>query len=221
MGEASGGRLSNYALDKFVAPKLSELTECNIPDMSTHSSQSDSWVANFILNSIFTSRVNSEYTQYAIYVLRRSEAAFREYGNVRLTLYNYVNKKQKNMSVYFKILFHVESCIAQMWQACDATIKLNKGKKLYNSGDGSTYERLNLLYNISRYGGNNIKANSTVPIWLTNTRIESDTVSISFDELAYILGEIGDLADALSNPSKLYEHLSNRTRKDEEEKDVD
>jgi hypothetical protein len=221
MGEASGGRLTNYALDKFVAPKLSELTECNIPDMSTHSSQSDSWVGNFILNSIFTFQGNSLFTQYAIYVLRRAEAAFREYRNARLTLFNYVNNQQKNVSVYFEILFHVETCIAQMWQACDATIKFSKGKKLYNRRDGSAFERLNNLYNISRYGGNNIQESSTVPIWLINTGIESDTVSISFAELAGLLGEIGDWADMLSNPSDLHERLANRARKDEDEKDVD
>jgi len=221
MGEASGGRLTNYALDKFVAPKLSELTECNIPDMSTHSSQSDSWVANFILNSIFNFGANSEFTQYAIYFLRRAEAAFREYGNTKITLYNYVNKQHKNVSVYFEILFHVEACIAQMWQACDATIKFSKGKKLYNRGDGSAYQSLNDLYNISKHGEKNIQENSTVLIWLTNIGIESDTARISFDELASLLGEIGDWSDTLSNPSELYERLANRTRKDEEEKNVD
>ncbi len=197
-------KLSNYALDKFVAPKLSELTECNIPDMSNHFGQADHWVTNFILNSILRIPVEPKPKQYIIFFLRRAEAAFREYQNARRTLVAYVKYGREKGSVYFEALFHVEICIAQMWQAFDQTTKFTKNAsgendKLYERGDGSVYERLNSLYNISRHIGSNIPEDSNLPIWLTNESVEARDTKISFSELAKLLGEIGDWADKLSN----------------------
>jgi hypothetical protein len=197
-------RLSNYALDKFVAPKLSKLTECNIRDMSNYSSQSDHWVSNFVLKSI-SPPVAPKTRQYAFFFLRRAEAAFREYDSARGASYDYLSEERERVSVYFKALFHFETCIAQMWQAYDQTMSFGEsitGEKalFYEPRDGSVYERLNKLYNYSRYAGDNTPEDSTVPVWLTNTGIEAKENSISFAELADLLSEIGDYADTISNP---------------------
>jgi hypothetical protein len=46
---ATGGRLSNYALDNFVAHKLSLLTECGAREIPTYAN----YLNTFILNSVF------------------------------------------------------------------------------------------------------------------------------------------------------------------------
>jgi hypothetical protein len=201
----SQGRLSKYALDTFVAPKISELTVCSIPDMSNHSSESEHWVSNFILNSIFRVSVEPRPKQYILFFLRRAETAFREYENARISFQDYVDGRRQRVSVYFKSLFHFETCIAQMWQAIDQTMSFGKRAtgettKIYTKGDGSSYERLNNLYNISRYAGDNIPESGTLPVWLTNVGLEAKDISTSFVELAEILGEIGNMADTFSNP---------------------
>lgn len=116
-----------------------------------------------------------------------------------------MNGERERVSVYFKALFHIEACIAQMWQAfSQSMIFINnltgKKNKLYERGDDSSYEHLNNLYNISRYAGDNISENSTLPVWLTNSRIVARDANISFDTLNILLIEIGELANKLSNP---------------------
>jgi hypothetical protein len=41
--------------DTFIAPGVSQFTEAEIPDMSLWSKESQSWIANFFLNSLFAS----------------------------------------------------------------------------------------------------------------------------------------------------------------------
>jgi hypothetical protein len=217
--KSTGGRLSNYALDKFVAPKMSELTECSIRDMSNYSSQSVHWLSNFVSNSIFGPRVEPKPMQYAFFFLRRVEAAFREYDSARCALYDYLSGERERVSVYFKALFHFETCIAQIWQAYDQTMSFWKREtgeknKIFEPGDGSVYERLNKLYNDSRHAVDNIPEDSTVPVWLTNTGIEAKENSISFAELADLLREIGDCADTISNPRVPPRNEVSSTRKD-------
>lgn len=199
-------RFSNYALDTFVAPDLSKLTECNIAHISTYSSQSNHWVSNFLMNSIFHNSVEPKPKQYCVFFLRRAEASFREYEYARLALYDYVSGERERVSVYFKALFHIEACIGQMWQAYSQSMKFRNnvtGREdlIYNPGDSSAYEHLNKLYNISRYAGDNISENSTLPIWLTNIGIVARDANISFENLKNLLTEIGDWANKLSNPT--------------------
>lgn len=202
--KSTGGRLSNYALDKFVAPKMSELTECNIPDMSNYSSRSDHWVSNFVFISLFGPQVELKLNQHAFFFLLRAEAAFREYDSAKGALCDYLSGERERVSVYFKALFHFETCIAQMYQAFDQTMifgeRITGEKKLlFEQDDGSVYERLNKLYNYSRHAADNIPEDSTLPVWLTNTGIEAKETSISFTELADLLSEIGDSADTILN----------------------
>ena len=121
--------------------------------------------------------------------------------------------------MYFKALFHFETCVAQMWQAYYQTMSFGKsvtGEKVlfYEPRDGSVYERLNKLYDFCRYAGDNTPEDSTVPVWLTNTGIEAKENSISFAELADLLSEIGDFADTISNPHLPPRNEVSSTRKD-------
>ncbi len=199
---------------------MSELTECNIRDMSNYSSQSDHWLSNFVSNSIFVLSVEQKPKQYVFFFLRRVEAAFREYDSARGALCDYLSGERERVSVYFKALFHFETCIAQMYQAYDQTMSFGKREtgeenKIFKKGDGSVHDRLNKLYNYSRYAGDNIPEDSTVPVWLTNRGIVAKETSISFAELADLLSEIGDFADTISNPRVPPRNEVSSTRKDE------
>jgi len=195
----------HYALDHFVAPRISELKECHIPEVPNFENRSGSWVTCLILNCILRRPAKPMIKQYIFFFLRRAEAAFHEYENARHFLLDYVRGDRERISIYFKALFHFEICIAQMWQAFRMTMSTGhritgKKKKLYEPGDGSSYERLNKLYNLSRYLQNNVQGiqnDSTIQLWLTRDGIEAQDASISYAELASLLQQIGNWADVL------------------------
>jgi len=195
-------RLHSYALDHFVAPRISELKECQVPEVPNFSNRPEKWLSCFIVNSIFHEPKKQEIKQCIIFFLRRAEAAFHEYENARRSLLDYVGGDRQRISIYFKALFHFEICIAQMWQAFNQTMSIRyriigKKEKLYEPGNGSSYERLNKLYNLSRYLENNVQEDSTMQLWLTCDGIEAKDTSISYTELANLLKEIGNWSDTL------------------------
>ncbi len=100
--------LTNYALDKFVSQQLSELTECNAPDVEDHYSQTKFWVSKFVLNSIFSGSASKERRTFTFFFLRRAEAAFTEYEYARKTLIEFISEPSKKPSLYFRALHHFE-----------------------------------------------------------------------------------------------------------------
>lgn len=191
---------TDYTLDKFIAPKLSELTQCNIPDVSDKFKELTSLIDAFILNSIFTNCYNNDGIPFMFFYLRRAEAAYREFHFSRIVLLRYLEVKRENFSLYFETLFHIETCIAQLWQAIlqfNSLISKATGKKerIYKKGESSYYERINLLYNASRYAGeDNIPDKATIPVWITNTGVEGKNAVVSYDELFSALNEVIDFA---------------------------
>jgi len=105
--------LSNYAKDKFVAPKLSQLTECNAPDMSNYDDQCTHWVANFALNSMLRVTVKQPQRAFFFTFLRRAETAFYEYENARRCLLEYI--EQKDLHKVLRAVHHFESLLSQAW----------------------------------------------------------------------------------------------------------
>ena len=194
--------LTNYALDKFVSQQLSQLTECNVFNVAERYSQAKHWVSNFVLNSMFGGSVLEEGRIFTFFFLRRAEAAFTEYESACQALIEFVNAPSKRPSLYFRALHHFEMTIAMLWQAYDLTKKaLNH--KLFNKGDGSDYERLNWIYNVSRhFNPLDLPSGQIHVIWLTNAGIQTEKHGVSFPELEEFLVEIGNLANSISQAKR-------------------
>ena len=194
--------LTNYALDKFVSQQLSQLTQCNAPDVTERYQQAKFWVSNFVLNSIFGGSVSQEGRTIAFFFLRRAEAAFTEYEYARHALIEFASATSKKPSLYFRALHHFEMTIAMLWQAYDFTRKIPR-RKLFDKDDGSNYERLNWIYNVSRhFNPSELSSDHMHVVWLTNTGIQTDKYGVSFPELEEFLVEIGNLADSISQAKK-------------------
>lgn len=196
--------LSNYALDTFVAPDMSKLTECNAVDMTAYDDQCEHWVANFVLNSMLRVKVNAPYRAYIFMFLRRSEMAFVEHENARLALQQYIASDPKSVTNYLRSTFYFESFVGQSYQAFEIVRKWI-GQDLFTKGDGSILERLNLVYNRSKHADKAIFANqlppdATMPIWLTNDGVQADGVLLTYGDMSNILKELTVIARKLSNP---------------------
>jgi len=204
---------SGYFLDKFVAHKMSELTECGAPELSMESS----WLNDFILSS-FSRNHPPDRRAHPFEFIRRTEGAFSTYREARAALIEYIEAASSSViSPYFRALLYFELCLSQCWQGCDlikGVIKITEGKEkakeiLFKEGDNTDMERLYEIYTDSRHylaGGTAWSAASGQPwthpttTWITNRGIESARCpsGLSFPELVEILLSMGHLAGKLS-----------------------
>jgi hypothetical protein len=196
---------TTYGLDNFFAQEISALSECNAPDLADHFAEVEPLIDNFILNSIFTVPIKTEYKPYIFGIIRRVQMALVEYQNGRTLLLLYLNESKKNTSLYFQALSHFEIAVTFLYQAYEFWRKLgkkieSKETNLFEKGDGSSLEKLNRLYNISKH----LEA-STIPegnlhnVWISNNGICANGVTMSFTELADLVKEYVALAKGFSN----------------------
>ncbi|MDP1624607.1 MAG: hypothetical protein Q8L64_02440 [bacterium] len=194
--------LTNYALDNFISQQLSELTQYNALEVSSRYPQREFWVSNFSLNSIFGGTVSKEGRTFSFFFLRRAEAAFTEYEYACKALNAFTATSPKSPSLYFKALHHFEMVISMMWQAYMIYIKVS-GQKLYQSNDGSIYERLNMIYNIFRhFTPSDLSEKNIHAIWLTNNGVKTENFEVTYPEIESSLIEIGDMADNFCKAGK-------------------
>jgi hypothetical protein len=69
--------LSNYVLDKFVAPGISSLRENRAQDISHIQDLASSWLRTFVLVSMLKFPFEEHRRQYIFYLLRRAEGAIK------------------------------------------------------------------------------------------------------------------------------------------------
>jgi len=191
---------TSYALDTFVAQEMSKLTECNAKAIGESFEQSQHWLGNFVLNSVFRVPVAQEHKPFILTFLRRAEMALLEYEQGRVVLEEYVRKPSNHISKYFQALHHFEVTINLLYQAYELVMK-KLDTKLFTKNDASPLERLNRVYNVIKHVEfSSIPEGNLHPVWLRNEGIFISTAYITFDELYNMLIEIGSLADKLSNP---------------------
>ncbi len=197
---------TDYALDTFVAPKLSQLTACGAPPLSDRSAKVDYWVREFSLHSMLRVRVEETHRQYIFNFLRRAEGAFHEYDIGRQFLKDYVDGGNRDsVSRYLRAVLHLEVCISQAYQAFMLARNLLDESKLFTSGDRSPLEQLHRLYNRSKHAENAIAtgqlpSGGTLPIWITNDGLECTDAGLTFAQLGELLLSLSRSADQLSNP---------------------
>jgi hypothetical protein len=195
--------------DKFVAPEISSFTEALIPDLS---GLQERWLVSFILNSSLVVQLD-EATRCTIYnFLRRAEGAIREYGSARqMTMAHLANPNPDVVSEYIIAIGHWETFLSQAYQAW---CLLARGQQiLFTPGDGSTMQRLNLLYNRTKHAEKAITAeqlppDGTLPVWLKNDGLHSVQSSLTFEEIAEIVKDLATWADAAQNPATMREKIA-------------
>jgi hypothetical protein len=202
--------LSNYAKDKFVAPEMSTFTAASIRDMSAVSGEQDHWVLNFVLNTMLRVSVEGSIRPTLFNFLRRTEAAFREYTLARIRTLAYLANPDA-VSDYLAAIAHWEVFLSQAYQAyCLFTMGQ---PTLFKRGDGSVFQRLNLLYNRAKHvesaiASHQLPEDGTIAVWLKNDGLHSIDGSLTFDEIAEILEDLSRYADAVQDPLTMREKLT-------------
>jgi hypothetical protein len=193
---------TDSTLDEFVSQGLSNVTQCSAPAIANRFPQSAHWIGTFTLNSMFGHRVGQDGRRFCLAFLRRAEAAFFDYELARQALHEFaesVKSGPKKTSLYFRALHFFEACLAMHWQGVSLFARL-MAEKPFNKGDGSGYEKLNTIYNVSKhYDPATLPPHHLHAVWISNEGLNVDGCTLSFSELEDLLYELGTLADMVSS----------------------
>jgi predicted RNA-binding Zn-ribbon protein involved in translation (DUF1610 family) len=195
---ARGGRLSHYALDNFVAHRLSELTECGPKPIE----DAPNWIGAFVLNSIFVAPLEPKKRAYILNFLRRADGAISSYQVARIHLIEYLRAPGYAVSRHFRALLSFENCVAHLYQGMKLISAATK-VPMFESGDGIKEERLNIIFNTSKHMDGRIEKGTmpeeaTGAIWITNYGVECQQAKLSFLEIEELLAWVRDSARTLS-----------------------
>jgi hypothetical protein len=197
--------LSDFAQDEFVGPFISRFTTANIADMSRCDSEQENWLDNFILNTLAGARPPHPDRQYMFNYLRRTEASFREYSLARQATLEFLGGRSP--SRYLRAISHWEDFLSHSYIAIDLLREFAKVDKrgLFTKGDGSTLDRLNYLYNLTKHAGAvDFPTDSTLAIWLENDGLRSQRQPLSFIEISdEILPLLAKWASIMQDPRTL------------------
>jgi hypothetical protein len=202
---------TNEFKDKYVAPGFSAFTAATIPDMSDVSSERGHWLRNFILNSSFRASMDDGTRRTLYSFLRRTESAFQEYEAARtLTLAHLAEVNPDSVSKYLEAIAHWEQFLSHADRAW--TVLVRDKPVRFEKNDGSTFQRLNFLYNVTKHLESAIKADQfppdgTLPVWLTNDGLQAVGQKLDFIEIEEMLRDLGKWADAAQDPLTMRETI--------------
>jgi hypothetical protein len=198
-------QFSDEFLDLFGAPELSELTRCgakdlpNIPD----------YLSSAIWNRIHGISYSKAWMLHLdLLFLRRTSAAFEEYGTALRYLRRYVEgteAQRHELGTYLKALTHFEHSLNSLWQACEVYEQMEKavsnvpGSKriIFKPRDNSDLENINKLNNTAKHFSAKQAEDTTTPVWITNSGLKSSDAFVSFDKLHENLMALSDFAREL------------------------
>jgi hypothetical protein len=171
--------ITNYALDMFVAQDMSKLTQLSIKSLAEEFPNADNWFARFFLRKIFQAHMTDEKAVLAFAIVRRTRAALQEWELASAA----AQGDLRSISTFFTVLRHLESCIGFVWQGLEF-VRKSLGQDLFKKGDGSAYERINWVYNVSRhFDPEALPQGDTLRVWLSDQAIHTREQTVCFDEL--------------------------------------
>ena len=171
--------ISNYALDTFVAQDMSKLTRLSIEPLAQEFPNADKWFAQFVLGRIFQAHVPDEKAALALAILRRTHVALQEWELASTA----AQGDLRSLGTYFNVLRHLESCISAVWQGLEFARKA-LDQELFQKGDGSVYQRINWVYNVSRhFDPEALPSGDLHRVWLSDEVIHTREHAVTFDEI--------------------------------------
>lgn len=185
--------LSAYALDTFVSQEISKLTSCSARSFGEEFPDREGWLTQFVLKRIFHNHVSAQRAPLAFALVRRAEAALDEWEHACAV----AGTDLRSPSNYFRALRHFEACIAALWQGLDFARKA-LAAKIFQTGDGSTNERLNFIYNKSRhFDPSALPAGDLHAVWLSNDAVHTQEHALTFAELRDSVASLARIASGI------------------------
>jgi hypothetical protein len=202
------GEVSPYAIDKYIAQRLSALTEARPRPIGGEFAEYPHWLHNLGLNRIFGAPLDESKARLYSALVRRVRDSIAEFDEGCFFLDLFV--KGRALDEYFAALVRFEAAILWLSFAREIAMK-TMNVKAFKKGDGSVDERLYWLYCVIKHNDPmTIPPEHTNALWIENdgiyggqlVAIGEDRRKISFDELRHEIREFAEIADTLAAGEK-------------------
>lgn len=228
--QVTGGQFNHALLGRLIAPEISNFTSASVPDLSESFPESDHWIANYFLNSVFTGNFSGKWRVYAQNLIYRAQNCLFEYERARQLTSEFLATTTPGKPAtrsYFRMLSAWETSLLNFSIATDIFRHMNQGTGVFASKDGSAYQRAYDLANEVKHYGLTIsnhpdfsktgdllpqddQAPHAIPLWLTNFGIRSNHHELSFDEYSKAVSDVCEVAGKLCNPAGFLEEATKR-----------
>jgi hypothetical protein len=201
---------NDVLLNKFIAPEITRFTDAAIPDITSEFPEASHWLQNHFLNNVFRWAFDDRARQVVLGYLRRAHHAFGAYHQARETTLRYLDGNQPDnprVRGYYEAIALWEMFAIQIGMALDLVKWMGEGRGVFSKNDGSSESRLYSIANQVKHVASCVETgqcgtHESVPVWLTNTGLQSYGLSVSFAEAADVLRRTAELADQLQDPKK-------------------
>jgi hypothetical protein len=205
-------QFNNELLDRLLAPGISSFDRVTIPDLSNDFPESEFWVSNLFLNSIFGPQYKQSWRQASITFLFRTQIALRSYNRARALTLECVEKfkpGQPSSRIYFEAVSQWESTLLNMQIASDLFYRVMNPGGSRTDDEQNAWNAANRVKHFAEdvQDGHN-GADLTLPMWLASDRLRTRKADVTYEILAEILGDMGRVADMLQRPANIVEARS-------------
>ena len=198
--------------DQFVAPHISDLTECGAEPVWEERPRHREWVKAYILNSVLRSRWTGQMHQQVSVFLRKVQGAFEEYEEGRESLVRFFDTNRGSFTPYQQAVRRFGTTLSLVYQSYMIVYKVT-GEKQYDAGDNSPLDIVSKLYNYRKHVEGMIVSQQgmpeeyTAPLWITNHGLGGPSAELRFEELRTLLLELGNDANNLIDPAEFAERI--------------
>ncbi|WP_157764556.1 hypothetical protein [Rhodobacter sp. CZR27] len=213
-------QFADFVLDRYLAPEASKFLEFEAPNLTPR----PDYLAAHLLNSVFYTTPVAD-NELVLMLIRRLDQAHTEYEAGRSDALRYVEALRTGnhaVRAYWHALMHFEQCIVATYLAVLAHSSISEiwdkdTEKPFQKGDGSSCERLNLLYTAIKHSHKWLQergTSSNSAIWLSNLSLKGiqktgQVIELRYDEIAEAISLLSD--DATWRCFEVHREL--RTRK--------
>jgi hypothetical protein len=206
-------------LNRYIAPGFAQFTAAVIPELASVGERAEHWMANHFLNNVFRAQFSGKQRQFAFNIIYRAQACFEHYEQARSLTLAFLGSRGSGgpgSGAYYRALRAWESCFLNFQVLVDLINRFT-GTKVFEQDDGSPQQRAYVIANTIKHWAQNIARSEhhdddTVPMWLSENGFVSREASLSYQELAALLGEAAVVAHDLMDPFARSERASSDAR---------
>jgi hypothetical protein len=192
--------LSEYAYNHFVVQEYSALTECRAIPVGPDFPDAETWLSGFVLNTIFRIRLPRDRAALGFALIRRAQGSIEDFDGGCRRLQTFVGEG-RGIQSYFRCLQKFELAAHQTYQAFDIARREMK-ITLFKQGDGSEFQRLNEIYNLSRHlKPSDLPTDHLHPLWLQNDGVYCKSGHLTYLELRELIVQLANTARGVARGS--------------------